>query len=99
MMIKNMNSSRTNKPVANQFVFIDTDKIVFQSYKSVCCIIEKTAKGIGRITLGRDWAYSVTTCKYLFAFLREYANMQNVNRKSLEIAIKNKDVVFDANLY
>ena len=98
MKIMNMNSLRTNKPVANQFVFIDTDKIVFQSYESVCCIIERTTKGIGRITLGRDWAYSVTTCKYLFAFLREYANMQNVNKKALEIAIRNKDIIFDKNL-
>lgn len=98
MKIMNMNSPRTNKPVANQFVFIDVDKIVFQSYDSVCCILEKTAKGIGRITLGRDWCYSVTTCKYLFSFLREYANLQNVNRKSLEIAIRNKDIIFDENL-
>ena len=98
MKIMNMNSTRTNKPVANQFVFIDADKIVFQSYESICCIIEKTAKGIGRITLGRDWDYSVTTCKYLFAFLREYANMQDVSKKSLEIAIRNKDIVFDENL-
>ena len=98
MKIMNMKSLRTNKPVANQFVFVDTDKIVFQSYDSVCCILEKTAKGIGRITLGRDYNYSVTTCKYLFAFLREYANMKNVNRKSLEIAIKNKDIIFDENL-
>jgi len=98
MKIMNMNSLRTNKPVANQFVFIDTDKIVFQSYDSVCCIIEKTAKGIGRITLGRNWCYSVTTSKYLFAFLREYADMQNVNRKSLENAIRNKDIILDINL-
>lgn len=93
-MTFNMNSPSTKKPVANQLVSIDTDKIVFQSYESICCIIENT----GRIILGRDWDYSKTTMKYLYIFLREYANMQNVSKKSLKIAIKYKDIIFDENL-
>jgi len=93
-MTFNMNSPRTNKPVANQLVSIDTDKIVFQSYKSICCIFENT----GRIILGRNWSYSNTTLKYLYIFLCKYANMQNVSKKSLEIAIRNKDIILDENL-
>ena len=82
----------------NQYVYNDHDKIVFQSYDSIICILNNHTEGAYKITLGRDWDYSKTTMKYLYIFLRKYAGMQNVNKKALEIAIRNKDIIFDENL-
>ena len=61
MHVTNMNSPRTGKPVANQFIITDGDTTVFQSYDSTIATIDYDA---GTITLGEDWDYSVTTGRY-----------------------------------
>lgn len=61
MHVTNMNSPRTGKPVANQFIITDGDTTVFQSYNSTIATIDRKH---GTITLGEDWDYSVTTGKY-----------------------------------
>lgn len=61
MHVTNMNSPRTGKPVANQFIITDGDTTVFQSYNSPIATIDRKH---GTITLGEDWDYSVTTGKY-----------------------------------
>ena len=56
-----------NKPVVNQFI-IQTDKgTYFQSYKSI--IAFKPHKG--KIQIGDDWEYGMTTGKYRNIFLNE----------------------------
>lgn len=61
MFVTNMNSPRTGKPVANQFIITDGDTTVFQSYNSTIATIDRKEH---TITLGKDWDYSVTTGKY-----------------------------------
>lgn len=79
--VKNMESPRTNKPVANQYI-IEIDKTpmsgncteVFQSYQSIIAIREKfTANKLNRqVTLDKTyWNYSRTTSKYRSIFLNE----------------------------
>ena len=64
--VENMRSSNGNA-VANQFIITSGDKIVFQSYGSVICVIEGDT-----VTLdSRYWAYSQTTGKYRNQFLGE----------------------------
>lgn len=64
-----MESPRTGRPVANQFVIVDDDKLTFQSYNSM--IVEWNKK-TNTITFGRDWNYSSTTSKYRNQFLEMY---------------------------
>jgi len=67
MKVQNM-TSRNGNTIANQFI-ISTDKgTYFQSYDSV--IAFKPING-GKIQLGSNWDYSVTTGKYRNMFLDE----------------------------
>ena len=69
MRVYNMESPKTGRPVANQFVINDGDKLVFQSYDSM--IVEYN-KSNNSITFGKDWNYSMTTSKYRNQFLDMY---------------------------
>ena len=69
MKVRNMESPRTGRPVANQFILFDNDKLVFQSYDSMIVEYNKTNS---TITFGKDWNYSTTTAKYRNQFLDMY---------------------------
>lgn len=71
MTVKNMLSTRTGKPVANQFVIHDdeTGVYTFQSYNSVCAEYDSRRK---ILTLYDDFDYSVTTSKYCKSFIENY---------------------------
>ena len=69
MKVRNMESPRTGRPVANQFIIFDDNKLVFQSYDSMIVTWEKSTS---TITFGKDWNYSTTTAKYRNEFLRMY---------------------------
>ena len=69
MKVRNMESPRTGRPVANQFIIFDDNKLVFQSYNSMIVTWEKSTS---TITFGKDWNYSTTTAKYRNEFLRMY---------------------------
>ena len=69
MKVYNMESARSGRPVANQFVIVDDNKIVFQSYDSM--IVEFNT-ATSTITFGKDWNYSATTSKYRNQFLDMY---------------------------
>ena len=64
--VENMKSNNGNN-VPNQFIIITTDGRYFQSYKSIIAYCDNN----GRVTLGKDWDYSVTTGKYRNQFLGE----------------------------
>lgn len=68
MHVTNMNSPRTGKPVANQYIITDGDITVFQSYASTIATIDYCE---GIITLGEDWDYSVTTGRYRNLFFKD----------------------------
>ena len=69
MRVYNMESARSGRPVANQFVIVDDNKLVFQSYDSMIVTIDKATS---TITFGKDWNYSTTTSKYRNQFLDMY---------------------------
>ena len=73
LKVYNMESPRTRKAVANQYIICEngehTRKTTFQSYDSMIVEIDHV-KSI--ITFGRDWDYSNTTRKYRNAFLDEF---------------------------
>ena len=67
MKVRQMNSTKSNRPVANQFVIYLEDRVVFQSYDSIIAVRHDN----GAIELGEDWNYSRTTAKYRNEFLNE----------------------------
>ena len=62
-----MTSSKTDKPIANQFIITTYGKTIFQSYDSVIAVKYSD----GSVVLGEDWDYSTTTGKYRNQFLGE----------------------------
>ena len=82
MFVKNLTSPRTGNAVANQFIIRHEGNFYFQSYNSLCAVVDWSQGGDevnahymdNVVTLGRDWDYSRTTMKYLNEFLREYAS-------------------------
>ncbi len=67
MKVYNLRSTRTDKPVANQFEIVDGDVSVFQSYTTVI------AKKQGyNYTISGDYNYSNTTNRYFGQWLREF---------------------------
>ena len=73
MKVKQFTNSKGNT-VKNQFIIIDGDKEVFQSYNSVIVVKEWTCNGHLIVKLDvKTWDYSVTTTKYRNQFLNETA--------------------------
>lgn len=66
--VTNLKSPRTGNPVANQFVIKLDDGYYFQSYETVIAYMPLNYNQES-IILDPDWAYSVTTLKYLKQFL------------------------------
>ncbi len=57
----------------NQFYFFSSDKIVFQSYNTIVCVIDQ----IGTIHLTANQPQSKTTAKYLNQFLQMFTPITN----------------------
>lgn len=84
MKISNFESSSGNK-VANQFLIVDGNKEIFQSYKSIIAIKEN-----GKITLDENyWNYSQTTSKYRNMFLGESTKETQSKIDSGEYTLEN----------
>lgn len=81
MRVYNMESPRSGKPVANQFVIADDHRMIFQSYDSMIVDID-FANSV--VTFGKDWNYSTTTSKYRNEFLKMYLP-QIANTKLLKM--------------
>ena len=65
--VKQMTSSRSGSPVANQFIIYTIEGEYFQSYDSIIAFNNN-----GKITLDNNtWDYSRTTSKYRNQFLGE----------------------------
>lgn len=96
MKVRNMVSTNGNT-IANQFIIEDGNKLIFQSYHSTICVIDKQCD---TVTLGYDWDYSRTTMKYLNQFLNTYVcNLDcPCNKKIIEKAIKDGKIIYDENL-
>jgi len=80
--------------VKNQIMTIDYNGTAFfKSYDSMVCRIDKQ----GNITLGRDWDYSQTTCKYVCQFIEEITG-QKMNKKTLQKLIEQNNILVDETL-
>jgi len=85
MKIKNMISSNGNK-VANQFIIIDNDRTIFQSYDSIIAIEENGKKTL----LDKDkWNCSQITGEYRNQFLGETIKETRRKIKSGEYILTN----------
>lgn len=89
-IVKNMVSPHTGRAVANQFVISSCDTYTFQSYDSTIAFLMDD-----NIILGRNWDYSVTTMKYLYAFLKKYANLPGLNAAKVRKMIESGEILYD----
>ena len=69
---------------ANQFVIVANGNTYFQSYDT---IIAKINDDMDVIIDEDNWNCSVTTSKYLYRFLREYAGLDINGKKDVQKAI------------
>ena len=83
--VNNMTGNKGNI-VTNQFEIWTNNRVTFQSYGSIICIV-----GNDEIIFGSDWDYSRTTSKYLYIFLRDRGLDIN-NKKDVEKIIKEGEV-------
>jgi hypothetical protein len=98
--VKQLKSSKTGRPVVNQFeIFKSTKKVstyIFQSYNTtIAKVIFKNYKTF--IILDKNALnYSKTSSKYLYQFLQNFNlfNLRNTTNKKETIlkAIKNKEI-------
>ena len=59
----------------NQFHLYDDETDILQSYNSKVVEITNNPGCYKCIKLGRDWDYSTTTSKHVYAFLDEYSKV------------------------
>ena len=85
MIVQNMHSTRSGRPVANQFIIRVNRLTIFQSYTSIIAV---TKWNMENILLDEKFHnYSVTTSKYLYQFL-------NMKRKGIDAMEKAGTVVY-----
>lgn len=60
----------------NQFHLYGDNKDILQSYESKVVEIINNRGCVQCIILGRDWDYSTTTSKHVYAFLEEYSKVK-----------------------
>lgn len=63
----------------NQFRLYDTNINILQSYNSKVVEITNNPGCMQCIILGKDWNYSTTTSKHVYAFLEKYSNIKFYN--------------------
>tara|TARA_R100000655_G_C2925550_1_gene183069 strand:+ start:371 stop:652 length:282 start_codon:yes stop_codon:yes gene_type:complete len=83
--VRQMTSSKSGQPVANQFIIYTNKGTYFQSYNSI--IAHKRAKD-GQIFLDECyWDYSRTTSKYRGDYLGEYTaeTRQKIKEKKYKL--------------
>lgn len=95
--VQNMINSNGNA-VKNQFViFVNDDKVVFQSYDTTICIVDYANRNI---FLSPEYKYSVTTSRYFNLFCKKYSGILwkfAGNSKALQEAIDAGGFINEAN--
>lgn len=98
MKVRNMLSTRTGRPVPNQFEVRIGDTYYFQSYRSVVAMYDTNTN---MLIIGKNWNYSITTKKYLYQFMDEH-NITLPDGKTHSDAIKkgisSGKIYYDENL-
>ena len=95
MKMEKMISRTSGKPVANQYIIRDDNKITFQSYNSPIVEIDMEEK---KITVYKDYDYSTTTGKYRNQFMESRGLIDMATKKGFEYymnlgAIGNYEIV------
>ncbi len=85
MKVRNMESPRSGRAVANQYIITDGERVAFQSYASMIAEIDYSG---AVITIGSDWDYSATTTKYRNAFFDEMHFYEMDNTEKVRAALK-----------
>lgn len=82
LKVRNMESTKSYRPVNNQFIIEDVDKkrIAFQSYESPIVLIDKCHD---TIVVYKNWDYSRTTSTYRNKFMEDQGLYELANTKSL----------------
>ena len=93
MIVKNMISDRSGKPIANQFIITIDNLEIFQSYKTVIAVRRDNNDDV--ILLDYDYSISPTTSKYLYKFLgfNKKRILERVQDNSIRICGLNSDVM------
>tara|TARA_R100001224_G_scaffold109050_1_gene86020 strand:+ start:199 stop:561 length:363 start_codon:yes stop_codon:yes gene_type:complete len=92
MIVKNMTSSRSGKPIANQFIITVDNMQIFQSYKTVIAV--RRADNPEVVLLDYNYSYSPTTSKYLYQFLG--FKKERINMKVQDNSIRIMDLNYNA---
>ena len=87
MIVQNMTSSTSGKPIANQFFITIDDMEIFQSYKTVIAV--RSANNPEVVLLDHNYSYSPTTSKYLYQFLGFKRDIINKKVQNNSIRIMN----------
>ena len=85
MIVQNMHSTRSGRPVPNQFIIRVNRLTIFQSYTSIIAVTKWNMENI--LLDGKFHNYSVTTSKYLYQFL-------GMKRKSIDEMEKAKTLIY-----
>lgn len=96
MYVRNIESPRTGRPVANQFIVETKGHSYFQSYNSLVAVVfYNELQGRYYAAIGPDWNYSRTTMKYLCKFLKEaYDWHEDWNKAKILEEIKNGEIYY-----
>lgn len=89
MKVYNMQSERSGREVANQFVITDGNKTMFQSYSSPIVEIDRDSM---TITVYPDWNYSATTRKYRNQFMCNEGFSAMASTKDFERCMNNGEI-------
>jgi len=99
MTVENIIGCRGNK-VVNQFVLKDKNCIAFQSYDSLICEVFTNNDCTKVVHLYPNWNYSTTTAKYLYIFLKDYAECSVLaSRKDILEAIERGHARMDESIF
>lgn len=83
-MIKNLYTNNGNI-ANNQYIIVDGNKTIFQSYESIIVVIDNDNHSI---VFGKDWKYSNTTNKYRIKFMESMGFRNLATTKEIEKAFK-----------
>ena len=73
--VENMLSDSTGRAVPNQFIIYTNEGVYFQSYSTMIAFIDRSGK-VFLVDSALD--FSTTTNRWLYRFLRDYANMYDL---------------------
>jgi hypothetical protein len=87
LKVRNMISTKSDRPVINQFIIEDTERnrVAFQSYESPIVLIDNCHD---TIVVYKDWNYSTTTSIYRNKFMEEQGLYELANTKALKKAME-----------